>query len=507
MTSQPSSSFPDKSVDQLEQGDLIRLVNELQAENAYLRAEVGKLPSAAQSLIDEQLRRTSLLTQLAIEFREAIIPEQIVEQTLRALTASMTLNASVILVGPGMVIELASTVVDGTVQAIPGDIARSIVEQGLAGWVIRHGSSVALSDVVRDRRWLQFSEQHRSGSVIVIPIRQANSTLGVLTTHRLMPNAFNSYDLIMLEGVAAQLGVALNAARHQASERQRRNQAMTLLTMTQFLSAERSLEELAAMLNEKGAGVFGARWGLLFLSDADSPSATLQPVLPGPTSQWSSPANLAAGAAHLAWTSQRIATTVPITDMTCVALPLTHHGATIGSFVLVHAGKGGFSANLWSLLTVFTHMVAAACANVRLVGRLTNQANTLERLVDERTRQLLHSRDALRVVFDSLTDGMILLDTDERLVAANQFFCASIIGRHPRELVGQSYPHVWQLLEQQPNVVVELTPSQETGQQQLMVRIGGIDKVRIFHVRRIPVGSEDHRAEQYLESWIQQSEE
>ncbi|NTV65573.1 MAG: GAF domain-containing protein [Oscillochloris sp.] len=484
--------------------DLIQLVDELRAENAQLRSQVGTLPSAAQSLIDDQLRRTSLLTQLAIEFRETLAPDQIVEQTLRALSAHMAANVSVILVGPGPLIELAATITDSGIQPIPLDMARNVIEKGLAGWVVRHGSSVALSDVARDRRWLQFSEQHRSGSVIVIPIRQSNTTLGALTAHRLTVNAFNSHDLIMLEGVAAQLGVALSAARHQASERQRRDQAMTLLTMTQFLSAERSLEELAAMLNERGAAVFGARWGLLFLSNGDEPEATIRAVLPGPASIWTAPARLAAGAAQLAWSSQRITTTVPTPDMTCVALPLTHHGTTIGSFVLVHAGKGGFSANLWSLLTVFTHMVAAACANVRLVGRLTGQTSELERLVDERTRQLQRSRDALRVVFDSLTDGVILLDGDERLMAANQFFCTTIIGRHPRDLVGQSYAHVWQLLERQPYVQVELQPGQEPGRQQLVVHMGEPQARRTFIVRRAPVSGNERRADQYLEFWSRQ---
>jgi GAF domain-containing protein len=498
-----TTTLPRSSDDlaELSSADLAQLVSELQAENTQLRAEVGKLPSAAQGLIDDQLRRTSLLTQLAIEFREAVAPDQIVEQTLRALTTSIAPNASVILVGPGNMIELASTTVDGNVQPIPPDLARNVLDKGLAGWVVRHGSSVALSDVVRDRRWLQFSEQHRSGSVIVIPIRQANLTLGALTAHHPTPNAFSSHDLIMLEGVAAQLGVALSAARHQASERQRRDQAMTLLTMTQFLSAERSQEDLAAMLNEKGAAVFGARWGMLFLISDDGPDATIRPVLPGPASAWAAQAQLAAGAAQLACSSQRITTTVPTTDTTCVALPLTHHGETIGSFVLVHTGKSGFSANLWSLLTVFTHMVAAACANVRLVGRLTEQASALERLVDVRTRQLQHSRDALRVVFDSLPDGVILLDADERLVAANQFFCTSIIGRHPRELVGQSYPHVWQLLERQPNVRVELRPSHDPSRQLLLVHIGGPKDGRAFTVRRSPMVTEGGRTEQYLEFW------
>jgi hypothetical protein len=96
---------------------------------------------------------------------------------------------------------------------------------------------------------------------------------------------------------------------------------------------------------------------------------------------------------------------------------------------------------------------------------------------------------------------VILLDAEERLLAANQFFCTTIIGHHPRELVGQSYAHVWQLLEHQPDVHVDLTPNHDSGAQLLLVRIGVAPEGRTFIVRRSPVGSEGHRAEQYLEFW------
>ncbi|EFO79833.1 putative GAF sensor protein [Oscillochloris trichoides DG-6] len=483
--------------------DLSQQVAELQAENARLRAEMELIPSVVQEVIDEQMRRTSLLTQLAIEAREVLAPEQLVEQTLRAILNTMAIDASIILSGPGMQIELALHVVEGKLQPIDPTVARTVIEKGLAGWVMRHGSSVVLPDIFRDRRWLHLHDQQKMGCAIATPIRQANQTFGVLTAYRPNANTFNSQDLVMLEGVGALLGVTLSAARYQASERQRRDQAMTLLNMTQFLSAERSLTELAAMLNKKGSAVFGARWGLLFLSDEkDDPSnAVIHPVLPGPANLWDSYAELAAPSAHLAWSTQRIVSTNPVPDTTCLALPLTHHGLTIGSFVLMHPGKTGFSANIWSLLTVFTHMVAAACANVQLVGRLTEQAHILEDLVEERTQQLQRSRNALRVVFDSLAYGVVLLDAQERLVAANNLFCNTIIGRHPRELVGLTYSAVWHILETQPHVRIELIPGPDPARPELVVHVGKLPEQRSFTVRRTPVDSETDAGEQYLEFW------
>ncbi|PDW04847.1 GAF domain-containing protein [Candidatus Viridilinea mediisalina] len=496
-------SQPPDNLETLQPDELLELVRELLMVNEQLRAHHATPPTAAQSLLDDQLRRTSLLTQLAIEFRESVDPATIVEHTLRAVTVHLVVaGASIILVGSNDSIELATVVIDGAVQPMDQGLAVEVVEKGLAGWALRHGSSVALSDVARDRRWLEFSERHRSGSVIVIPVRQSSATLGVLTVHRAVPYAFSSHDLILLEGVAAQLGVALSAARHQASERQRRNQAMALLAMSQFLTAERTPTELATMLQEKSIAVFGAQAGLLFLADDGD---ELHPVLPeGEHAPDEQMVTMASGAARLAWASQRIATTGPAPEVTCVAMPLINHGVTIGSYALVHASGGNFSAAVWSLLTVFTHAIAAACANINLVTRLVHQARSLESLVEQRTQQVIRSRDALRAIFDHLNEGILLLDSDERVVAANAYFCKQIVGLHPREVVGHSYAEVRQMIERQGTLTIEDLPSNNRGAQRSMVHQTRNNGQRHMLVERTPVGSAK-RAEQMIEFWRMQS--
>ncbi len=465
-------------------------------------------PTAIQALLDDQLRRTSLLTQLAIEFRETLDQTTVIGQTLRAVTMHLMADGvSIIVVRPDLTPDLAFSMADGVVQPMPEALADAVIAKGLAGWVIRHGSSVALSDVARDRRWLQFSELHRVGSVIVLPIRQASATLGALTVHRAVPYGFSSHDLILLEGVAAQIGVALSAARQQASERQRRDQAMALLQMSQYLSAERSPAELAGMIQEKSVSVFGARCGLLFLIEERAGQPTLRAVLPNePLPIDRALVEHAGGAARIAWTGNRILTTAPGPDLTGVALPLVHQGRAIGAFVLIHAGTSGFSATIWSLLTIFTHVLAAACANMDLVRRLTAQKRLLEELVAQRTQQLSHSRDALRVVFDSLPDGIVLLDATEHLVAANRIFCDEIVGIPPPEVVGQSYSAVWQLLERSGAVRVQLDDSDQPRRQRLVVQLHTTNGARTYQVERMALLGEGAQIEQYLEYWHQISQ-
>src|SRR5690606_20070726 len=116
------------------------------------------------------------------------------------------------------------------------------------------------------------------------------------------------------------------------------------------------------------------------------------------------------------------------------------------------------------------------------------------------TRQLQGSRDALRVVFDSLPDGILLLDAEERLLAANTIFCRNIAGRHPRELVGQRYPSVWQALERRGGMTVDLQPA-EGRRQRLSVRCGWPEGERRFQVERTPVARAGRPAEQFIEFW------
>jgi GAF domain-containing protein len=465
----------------------------------------------AHPALHDQMRRTSLLTQLSIEFRETLDAETIVAQTLRILTSNLIVSsASIILVGPSSTIELASTTTGSAVKPMDAALAGSVIEKGLAGWVLRHGSTVALSDILQDRRWLQFSEQHMAGSVIVLPIRQSRAILGVLTVHRDTASAFTSHDLLLMEGVAAQLGVALSAAQHYRNERHRREQAMTLFAMSQYLTAERSFEELAAIVQAKSLEVLRADYGVLFLDMGDP---VLMPVAAPDRLRGARDMALIdriALAATQAWQQRTIVRESMPADanaLSYIALPLIHSGHAIGALVLVRAALNEvtFSANTWSLLMVFTHVIAAACANIQLVVQLKHYTQSLEALVDRRTHEIAKSRDVLRLVFDSQPDGLLLLDTEEHIMAANSMFCYGVIGRNPRKVVGQKYAAILGELEQRGGLQrVPIEADSNAGTPSYAQHIACIDTSglkRWYTVERIPVIGDDDQVEQYLEFW------
>lgn len=407
---------------------------------------MGAQAQEQQRELHDQLRRTALLTRLSIELRESLDPATIVREILGVLLSNTRADtAGVILVGPDGSVALAmAQTAGGPARPVPPDKARRVLERGLAGWVLRNGASVLLSDIAHDTRWLSFSDSRPAGSAVALPLSHSRVTLGVLTITHAERAQFSGKDLLLLESVAAQVGVALSAALRHTEERIQREQALLLFSMSQFLTSERSTADLTQELLEKSRAVFEARRIELFLCGGGA----LQPA-PGGRPAGSADADLepliAAAAADACRTREVVIRMLPgraeRAPGSCIALPLQHSGSAIGAFVLVPPSSGppSLPARVWSMLTIFTNVAAAAFANLQLVAQLHTRAEHLEEVVGERTRQLQHSRDLLRVVFDHLPDALLLLDAQGRVLAANDAFCRRVLGQSPQEAVGHTY--------------------------------------------------------------------
>ncbi|NJN68769.1 MAG: GAF domain-containing protein [Chloroflexaceae bacterium] len=142
---------------------------------------------------DDQLRRTSLLLQLSIEFRETLDPTVIVERMLQVMVHNLGItNASVVLIGVDGDVDLAISLLQSHIQQVTPMITRAVLDRGLAGWALRHSRSVVLPDVSRDKRWIPSAEWQRTGSALVLPIHHAQTTLGVLTVYHRLPTTLRA---------------------------------------------------------------------------------------------------------------------------------------------------------------------------------------------------------------------------------------------------------------------------------------------------------------------------
>ncbi len=104
---------------------------------------------------------------------------------------------------------------------------RDTTERGLAGWVIRNRKGVLVLDTSKDERWLMRPDDamDQSGvkSAICVPLVAREKLVGVLTLVHPKPNAFTEEQLILMQAIADQAGIAvLNARLYTESQRQAR---------------------------------------------------------------------------------------------------------------------------------------------------------------------------------------------------------------------------------------------------------------------------------------------
>ncbi|MGQ9548371.1 MAG: PAS domain-containing protein [Roseiflexus sp.] len=250
-----------------------------------------------------------------------------------------------------------------------------------------------------------------------------------------------------LQGSAVTLS-RLSVALQESLEPAPSGAVGALQAIGQFLAVQHSYEDLAALVYQQSIDIFGMDGGVLFLIDDGS---MLTVVTPGAAPSLDPMALEHIGAlARRALDSRSLLSAPGKADVypACIALPLSRMGQDVGAAVLYRAvpDEPALSAETWANLTIYAGTLGAICASMRQAEALRRDALLLESLLAERTRQVQNSRNILRVVFDHLPEGVILLDGDGMILAVNRFFSDRIAGMHPREIVGRSYAELRQRL-------------------------------------------------------------
>ncbi len=114
-------------------------------------------------------------------------------------------------------VEDAAIVVHGqTIHPSPRQL-QATLDQGLAGWVLRHRQPALMEDTSRDERWLRRPDDAaaKTGpkSAICIPLMARDQQVGVLTIVHSQPGSFNPEHLALLQAIADQAGIAIYNAR------------------------------------------------------------------------------------------------------------------------------------------------------------------------------------------------------------------------------------------------------------------------------------------------------
>jgi PAS domain S-box-containing protein len=105
----------------------------------------------------------------------------------------------------------AGRLLDNPVPQVKG-----ILEQGLAGWVLRSRSPALVTDTSKDERWFARPDdsKDRSGakSAICVPLIAQEKVVGVLTIVHTRPHFFSREHLDLLQAIATQAAIAVRNA-------------------------------------------------------------------------------------------------------------------------------------------------------------------------------------------------------------------------------------------------------------------------------------------------------
>lgn len=200
----------------------------------------------------------------------------------RVLTATVdnaeAKTGSVIILNDQGTVLYSALMMDGTLQPDPERRLADTLQNGLAGWVLKHRQPVLISDTTRDPRWGRRPDDEVTGakSAIAVPLAGRARVVGVLTLVKTPIGSFTEDDLTLLMAIADQAGVAVENAQLYA-ESERRAQAMRALAetaraITSTLKLDEVLHRVAqnacSLLNVETASIGLVRNNKIVLAEA-----------------------------------------------------------------------------------------------------------------------------------------------------------------------------------------------------------------------------------------------
>lgn len=99
---------------------------------------------------------------------------------------------------------------------VPDEQIRFSVNQGIAGWVVRHGEPALVNDVEADARWYSQADSSTgfaTRSILALPLKTRDKVVGVIELINKLQGKFSQKDLQLLESISNSVAGAIENAR------------------------------------------------------------------------------------------------------------------------------------------------------------------------------------------------------------------------------------------------------------------------------------------------------
>jgi len=375
-------------------------------QNAQLLQEAQQQAAQLAGLYDTALNITSaldkdaLLNRLAAQLQEMLSPDAI---------------GVVLYDRPTGEVEVALARENG--EPVAGIAGRRLplTEAGLSGWVIRQKRSLLVRDMNADP--LPETPRHSSRPAISwlgVPLLGREQTLGAMSVQSLRANAFGEEDARLLESMAAQVAIALQNVQLYEQTHRRAQELEALEKVSSALRAARHRDEMFdAILDSLHELLHLESAGVLLRDPA--------------TAEWNVP--VVVGRHHhlegSRWSGVRGLTSRILEADELFVTPNLAQEPEFG-VISGDALSGDYAAACFPLsvdeelsgAVWLTRAEPFTSADVRLLGAVGDMAANAIRRAGLYQRTLEHAREVEQII-ETVPDGMLVLDRENRIVLAN----------------------------------------------------------------------------------------
>ncbi len=297
--------------------------------------------------------------------------------------------------------------------------------QMLEGQVAKTGKARFIHDLRQEEggRWF-ISPRYRS--IATVPLLARGSIVGVLSIVGAKPGEVDENAFRLLQNIGAQVGLGIEKAVLYHQEREQRRLAEALAESAAIVGSSLELDEVLDRLLEQAARILPADALNIMLIEGDHvrpirwrgyerfPCAEELPTLSLPLDIYPSwklmirskqaiiipnvPAEMWREAENWQWLHSYVGAPILIKDQ------------VVGFFNIDGSRPYQFSEADALRLSIFARYAGTALEHARLYRELRTYADELERRVDERTRRLRERNARLQAIFNSTSEGMIVVE-------------------------------------------------------------------------------------------------
>ncbi len=194
------------------------------------------VPSVSEGVLEAD--RLQLLYQIGQELNSSLDIQEVMSRVLSLATDNLeAAKGSIILLDRQGAVSHHILVRRDLPPIVADQVVRSVLDQGLAGWVILGRRGAIVQDVRQDPRWLILpGNEAKAESIIAVPIIKDTNVLGLITLHHSQVGHFSEQHLELLTAIANQAAIALDNARLYAElERIVEERTKAVVETTNFL--------------------------------------------------------------------------------------------------------------------------------------------------------------------------------------------------------------------------------------------------------------------------------